>query len=68
MGAPVAYRGVKLGTVTAIRVEVGTTRIAVFANLDPSALAPHPGRTNAAVELEKPSETAFERSSLCRAS
>ncbi len=53
VGAPVAYRGVKLGTVTGIRVEVGTTRIAVFANLDPSALAPHPGRRDAAVELEK---------------
>ena len=53
VGAPVAYRGVKLGTVTQIRVEVGTTRIAVFATLDPSALAPHPGRHDAAVQLEK---------------
>jgi paraquat-inducible protein B len=53
VGAPVAYRGVKLGTVTQIRVEVGTTRIAVFATLDPSSLAPHPGRRDAAVELEK---------------
>jgi paraquat-inducible protein B len=53
VGAPVAYRGVKLGTVTRIRVEVGTTRIAVFANLDPSALAPHPGRHDLAVQLEK---------------
>lgn len=53
VGAPVSYRGVKLGTVTAIRVEVGTTRIAVFADLDPSSLAPHPGRRDPAVELEK---------------
>jgi paraquat-inducible protein B len=34
VGAPVAFRGVKLGEVTAIRTRVGTTRIAVFADLE----------------------------------
>jgi len=53
VGAPVAYRGVKFGTVTQIRVEVGTTRIAVFATLDPSSLAPHPGRRDAGLPLAR---------------
>jgi paraquat-inducible protein B len=34
VGAPVAFRGVKLGEVTDIRTRVGTARIAVFADLD----------------------------------
>jgi phospholipid/cholesterol/gamma-HCH transport system substrate-binding protein len=36
IGAPVAYRGVRLGEVTAIRTEVGQTRIAVFGVLERS--------------------------------
>ena len=36
VGAPVSYRGVRLGSVTGIRAEVGTTRIAVFAVLERS--------------------------------
>src|SRR5436190_13648855 len=38
VGAPIAYRGVKVGTVTSIRTHVGTSRIAVLADLDSSAL------------------------------
>src|SRR5262245_31621951 len=53
VGAPVSYRGVKLGTVTAIRAEVGTTRIAVFAELDPSSLAKQPGRFDAREALAR---------------
>lgn len=53
VGAPLAYRGVKFGTVTTIRVEVGTTRIAVFAELDPGALTGRPGRKDARAELQK---------------
>lgn len=53
VGAPLSYRGVKFGTVTAIRVEVGTTRIAVFAELDPAALTGRPGRKDARAELQK---------------
>jgi len=53
VGAPVSYRGVKLGTVTAIRAEVGTTRIAVFAELDPSMLGKRPGRFDAREALVK---------------
>jgi paraquat-inducible protein B len=34
VGAPVGFRGVKLGEVTAIRTRVGTTRIVVFADLE----------------------------------
>ena len=53
VGAPVSYRGVKLGTVTVIRVEVGTTRIAVFADLDPSSLARRPGGHDATAALKR---------------
>lgn len=53
VGAPVSYRGVKLGTVTAVRVEVGTTRIAVFAELDPRGLRRHAGRAEARETLLK---------------
>jgi paraquat-inducible protein B len=38
VGAPIAYRGVNLGTVTDIKTQVGTSRIAVFANINASAL------------------------------
>ena len=53
VGAPLAYRGVKLGTVTAVRVEVGTTRVAVFADLDPGALAARAERKSARQELDR---------------
>jgi paraquat-inducible protein B len=39
VGAPISYRGVKVGTVTGVRAEVGTTRIAVYGELDPASLS-----------------------------
>jgi paraquat-inducible protein B len=53
VGAPIAYRGVRVGSVTGIRVEVGTTRIAVFGEIEPQALVPKAGRKNAAEELHR---------------
>jgi paraquat-inducible protein B len=53
VGAPISYRGVKVGTVTMIRVEVGTTRIAVFGEIDPRSLVEKAGRKNTAAELER---------------
>jgi phospholipid/cholesterol/gamma-HCH transport system substrate-binding protein len=37
-GAPVEFRGVKVGEVTAIQVRWGTTLVAVYVNLEPEAL------------------------------
>jgi paraquat-inducible protein B len=53
VGAPLSYRGVKVGTVMAIRAEVGTTRIAVFAELDQSVLGRRPSQRDAREELQK---------------
>jgi ABC-type transporter Mla subunit MlaD len=53
VGAPVSYRGVKVGAVTAIEAQVGTTRIAVFADLEPGTLAKHPTQREARDELVK---------------
>jgi paraquat-inducible protein B len=53
VGAPVSYRGVKLGSVTAIRARVGTTRIAVFAEIEPTALVPGASQREARDELVK---------------
>jgi paraquat-inducible protein B len=40
VGAPVSYRGVKVGDVTGISTRVGSKRIAVFANIDRRKLPP----------------------------
>jgi paraquat-inducible protein B len=53
VGAPVSYRGVRLGTVTAISAEVGTTRIAVFAEMNPSGLGRHPSQRDMRDEMQK---------------
>jgi len=53
VGPPVSYRGVKLGTVTAIEAQVGTTRIAVYGDLEPNALTKHPKERQARDELVK---------------
>ena len=38
VGAPVEIRGVKIGTVTKIRLFAGTTKIGVYINIDPTLL------------------------------
>ena len=53
VGAPISYRGVRVGSVTVIRVEVGTTRIAVFGEIEPQALVPKAGRKSATEELTR---------------
>jgi paraquat-inducible protein B len=53
VGAPVSYRGVKLGSVTAIRAQVGTTRIAVFAELDPGSVGRRATQREAREQLIK---------------
>ena len=68
LGAPVAFRGVKLGEVTAIRTRVGTTRIAVFADLERKPFMERGGEAGAliagGVTAEQFLETAIQQQGL----
>jgi paraquat-inducible protein B len=57
VGAQVLYRGVRFGTVTKIRTQVGTNRIAVYADMDRKELTGLGGEKDARHVLE----TAIER-------
>ena len=50
VGSPVSFRGVQLGTVSAIELRYNTTLITVFAQLDPSRIRGAPGVTPGRVE------------------
>ena len=64
VGAPVAFRGVKLGEVTAIRTRVGTTRIAVFADLERRPFMERGGAEGDAVIAGGVSAEAFLRAAI----